>query len=205
MYKNGGNDLWVLIAQQLCHRQRIHPLQAFNARNISALQDTVNQQRCLVIPKGTAKHRTNVIARVRNQEALRRSSVRETVNHAVNLLARDRLHARDSLSKLLHFFRRKMLEYFRRLLFAKRHQQNRRVVQTFFIHETSSIQSQAPQAASPCTQVFRILATATGLALANTRASSSRSCSGVTSTTSSFLVGAGSAGRSGSSASSALS
>ena len=44
MHQNGRHDLRMLIAQQLRHRRRVHPLQALDARDIAALQNAVNQQ-----------------------------------------------------------------------------------------------------------------------------------------------------------------
>ena len=37
------DDLRVFVAQQFGHRPRVHPLQAFNAGDIAALQDPVDQ------------------------------------------------------------------------------------------------------------------------------------------------------------------
>ena len=49
VHQNGGNDLRVLVANEIGNRWRIHPFQAFNAIGVAALQNTRDQVRCLVV------------------------------------------------------------------------------------------------------------------------------------------------------------
>ena len=44
VHQDRGDDLRVLVAQQLGHRAGVHPLQALDARDVAALQDAVDQQ-----------------------------------------------------------------------------------------------------------------------------------------------------------------
>ena len=70
VHQNRRQNLRVLVAQQLGHRQRVHPFQAFDARDITALQNAVNQQRRLVVAQRALQHRAHVVVRVRHQQAL---------------------------------------------------------------------------------------------------------------------------------------
>ena len=54
VHQDRGDDLRVLVAHQLGHRARLHPLQAFDAADVAALQDAVEQQVGLVLAERLA-------------------------------------------------------------------------------------------------------------------------------------------------------
>ena len=101
----------MLVAQQFGHRDRVHPFQTFNTRDVAALQDTVDQQARFVLAQGAAQHRAHIAAGIGDQQTLRRRIVRETHDHLVDFVARDVAHPRNCLAQLLHLFGRKMLKH----------------------------------------------------------------------------------------------
>jgi NAD(P)-dependent dehydrogenase (short-subunit alcohol dehydrogenase family) len=89
--------------------QRVHPLQAFDAGDVAALQDAVDQQRGLVVAQRTAQHGLHVVAGVGDQEALRACRVGELHQHLVDLVARDGAGLGDGFAQALHLFGRECL------------------------------------------------------------------------------------------------
>ncbi len=63
------HDLRVLVAQQLGHRDGVHPLQALDARDVAALDDAVDQQVGLVVTQRLAQHGLDVLVGVGHQHA----------------------------------------------------------------------------------------------------------------------------------------
>ncbi|KAF1070496.1 MAG: hypothetical protein GAK39_01977 [Variovorax sp.] len=201
VHQDGGHDLRMLAAQQFGHRQRVHPFQAFDAGDIAALQDAVDQQRGLVVAQGALEHRAHIAAGVVHQQALRGRVIGKAVDDEVHLLARDAAHVRNGLAELLHFLGCEVLEHLGRFLLAQGDQQDGGVVQASFVH-ISAIRVWQAQVASPLIQVLTMLATAIGFCLASWRACSRRTCSCVGDRS---TAGPASAGRSSCSPSMALS
>ncbi|MCU0814512.1 MAG: hypothetical protein MUC32_09450, partial [Burkholderiaceae bacterium] len=72
VHEDRGDDLRVLVAQQLGHRTGVHPLQALDARDVAALQDAVEQQVGLVLAERLAQHALDVLVGVGHQRAVLR-------------------------------------------------------------------------------------------------------------------------------------
>ena len=160
----------MLIAKQLRNACRVHPFQAFDARDIVAVQDTVDQQRRLVVAQGTLEHGAHIVTGVRHHQALRLGDGRKPVDHIVHPLARHGLGLGNGLTKLLHLFGRQVFKDRRRLFLAERHHQNGGVLQPvrWIQHVLITLEDQA--AGSPLIQVFMMLATAAGLSSVSLRA-----------------------------------
>ena len=139
MHQNRRDNLRVLIAQQLGHRDGVHPFQAFNARDIAALQDAIKQQRSLIVPQGAAQHRFDVIAGIFHQQALRGAIVGKPRHHKIDFLFGHPPHAGDGFAQFLHFFGREVLKHLGRLFLAQGHEQDCSIIQTTVIHSHYSL------------------------------------------------------------------
>ncbi|OIQ70224.1 hypothetical protein GALL_481650 [mine drainage metagenome] len=103
MYQNCRGNLRMLIAQQLSHAGRFHPLQALNAGDIAALQNAVDQQSRLVVAQRAFEHRAHVIARIGHQQTLRRRHASELVHHFVDPFTGHRFGLGNGLAQFLDF------------------------------------------------------------------------------------------------------
>ena len=134
VHQDGGDDLRVLVAHQLGHGRRIHPLQAFDAADIVALQDAVEQQVGLVLAERALEHRAHVFVVVVDQHAAVTRHLAELVQYLVELVVADALHARDGLAHALHLLRRQVLEDLAGVFLAQRHQQDGGVLDALVVH-----------------------------------------------------------------------
>jgi hypothetical protein len=105
VHHDGSHDLRVFVAQQLGHRQRVHPLQAFDARDIAALKNPVQQQRGLVVAQRPLEHGAHIVPRVGHQQAMRRGNIGEPPDHLIDPFARDAPGFGNGFTQLLHLFR----------------------------------------------------------------------------------------------------
>ena len=64
VHQDGGDDLGVLVADQVGHRAGIHPLQAFDARGLAALEDAGDEVGGLVVAQGLGQHIADVGIRI---------------------------------------------------------------------------------------------------------------------------------------------
>jgi hypothetical protein len=132
------DDLRVLVAQQLGDRSGVHPLEALDAGDVGALQDAVEQQGGLVFAERLAQHRADVLVGVVDEAQLLLGDRMEELQHGLEALARDRLHARDRLADALHFLRRQVLQHLGGVFLAERHQQDRGILEAGLVHRAAS-------------------------------------------------------------------
>ena len=139
MHDDGGDDLRVFVQNQLCHRRRIHPLQAFDAAGVAAHHDAVNQITRLVVTQRVGQHGAQVFIRVQSQGRFFFGSEAKGAQHLVDLFTGNRLQIRHRRAEFLHLARTQVLEHFARAFFSQRQQQNGAALQTFVIHPCSPI------------------------------------------------------------------
>ena len=134
MDHDGRDDLRVLVADQLRHRARTHPLQAFDAAGVAALQNAVDQRGGFVVAERLLQHVADVIVGGDAHRAAAFRLLAEFADHVFDFLAADRLQARHRRAYLLHFARTEVLEDLGRLVFAERHHQDRAFHDAFSCH-----------------------------------------------------------------------
>jgi hypothetical protein len=107
------------IAQQLGHRDGVHPLQALDAGDVAALDDAVDQQVGLVVAQRLAQHGLDVLVGVGHQRAHFRGLGREPIQHAVDAIAADGLELGDGFAEVLDLLGLEVLEDLGGLLFTQ--------------------------------------------------------------------------------------
>ena len=142
MHHDGGDNLRVFIADHLRHRGGIHPLQAFDARALVALQDAVDQVRGLVVAQRLPQHGTDVLIGIDKVDAAFRLTM-EFAQYRLHLLAASLAHAGHRHAQLLHILGTEILEHFGGFLVPQCQHQDSRLSQAVVIAHSLTIHSLA--------------------------------------------------------------
>jgi hypothetical protein len=90
-------------------------------------------------PECLAQHALHILVGVGHQHVLFGCVRAELGHHLLDALARHRLQLGDRFAQLLHLLGSQVLEDLRRLLFAKRHQQDGGVLGALVVHDASRV------------------------------------------------------------------
>ncbi|MNI70746.1 hypothetical protein D3C73_1265760 [compost metagenome] len=119
-----GDDLRMLVAHQVGHRTRVHPLQCIQAGGVAAQQDAVDQVAGLFAAQRLHQHVADVVVRAHAQRGLRAQLTAELVHHPFYLFAGDVGHGGHGDADLLHLLRFHVAQHFGRVQFTQRQQQD---------------------------------------------------------------------------------
>jgi len=118
------DDLRVLVAHQVGHGTRVHPLQRVQAGGVAAEQDAVDQIAGLLAAQCLHQHVADVVVRPDTERGLGAQFAAELVHHALDLLTGDIGHRRHRDTDLLHFLGFHVAQHFGCVQFAQRQQQH---------------------------------------------------------------------------------
>ena len=158
VHQNGGDDLRVLMADQLGHRGRIHPAQALDARDVAALHDAVDQHAGLVVAQRTFQHATHVGVGIMHQRALLRGLLMKTFQNLLDMVLGRVLGPGHHFAQSLYLLRCQVLEDFGCRFLAQGEQQHGGITGAGFIETTHAGLS----GLVPLTQLRTTVATAVG-------------------------------------------
>ena len=119
------DDLRMLVADELGHGARVHPLERFEALARGPDVDAVDDARGLVFAERIHEHLAQELVRADADGGLLLDHGREVREHGAHFLARHIRRAAPSPCRALHFPRAHVLEDLRGFLLAERQQQDR--------------------------------------------------------------------------------
>ena len=123
VHQDGGDDLRVLVLDQVGDGGGVHPLQAFDAGRVAALQDARDQVGGLVVAQRLGQHGADH-AFVNGERRPLGGELLQFVEHRLDLFARHGLDLRHGVAELLDLLRPEMLQYFGGLVLAQRQEQH---------------------------------------------------------------------------------
>ena len=124
MGHHDGDDLRVLVAHQVGHGTRIHPLQRVQAGVVAPQQDAVDQAAGFFGAQRLHQHVADVVVRAHAQRGLGAQLAAELVHDPLDLLAGDVGHGRHGDADLLDFLGLHVAQHFGRVQFTQRKQQD---------------------------------------------------------------------------------
>lgn len=124
VHQDRGNDLRMLIPDQIGHGRRVHPFQTFNACRVPALQNARNEVRGFVVTECFGQNRANICIGVDMNGCRFFGCLVKLVEHVLDPGARHGFKRGHGVSDFLHLTRAKMLEDFRSMLLTQRDEQN---------------------------------------------------------------------------------
>ncbi|MPN46343.1 hypothetical protein SDC9_193929 [bioreactor metagenome] len=128
--EDGGDDLRVLVLDQVGDGLCVHPLQAFDARGFAALQDARDQVGGLVVAERLGQHRADVVIGVYMDGRMFLDVLVKVVEHGLDRGPRHRLEGGHRMAELLHLARAEVLEHFGGVVLAQRDEQGRALFQS---------------------------------------------------------------------------
>jgi hypothetical protein len=123
VHQDGGDDLRMLVADQVGHGGRIHPLQALDAGRVVAGHDAADQAGGAVVAERLGQHGLDGFVVDRHRRALG-GLLGEVVDHFFDALARHLLQRRHGVAELLHFLRPEVLQDLGSLVLPQRQQED---------------------------------------------------------------------------------
>ncbi len=117
--QDGGDDLRVFVADELGHRLRVHPLEAFDTGGIAPAEDAVEQGSGLVVAQRLGQHAADVFVRIQTQRGGLAGFGDEGFQHFVDFLEADVAQRRHGRAELLDLFRAQVFHDFGGLILAQ--------------------------------------------------------------------------------------
>ena len=125
MHKNGGDNLRMLVADNIGGALRFHKVERFDAAGgFAGFENIFQQAGGTLFAQRFDQHRTQVFISVDAQCGKLFSFLLELCQHVGQLFVGDLLDVGHRRTELLHFAGAEVFEHLSRAIFANRHQQN---------------------------------------------------------------------------------
>jgi hypothetical protein len=119
-----GDDLGVLVLDQVGDRRCVHPLQAFDAVGVAGLQDARDQVGRLVVAERLGQHRADVGVGIDVHRRRFFGRAVKLAQHLFDARARHRFERRHGVPELLHLLRPEVLEHLGGVVLAEGDEQD---------------------------------------------------------------------------------
>ncbi len=132
VHQDRGDDLRVLVLDEVGGGGGVHPFEALDAGGVAALQDARDQVGRLVVAQRLGQHRADVVVGIDMDRRVLLRHAQEFIEDAFHLGARHRLQGSHGMADFLHLARPEMLQHFRSMVLAQGDEQRGALLEAFF-------------------------------------------------------------------------